>query len=181
MNKSDIRRMIKEELQHVLKEDEYMSGLGMSGDQLGKIKDTSRDKFSVVEKEKNGMYYVVAYPDANGIETRDGLNGWAENDSHNRELYFEKDRKTAEEMLDSVGTFGEGMIKEEDRFWMGNVSDKDDFGKPIKDEFIDGKTNQGPWGIMSPESFRIYGVGVGQGKGQKYKKQSDGKWKKIQG
>jgi len=75
----------------------------------------------------------------------------------------------------------EGMIKEEDRYWMGSINDVDDFGKPIKDVFIDGKTNQGPWGIMSPESFRIYGVGVGQGKGQKYKKQPDGKWKKIQG
>ena len=164
-----------------IKEDDYMSGLGMSDDQLGKIKDTSRDKFSVVEKEKNAMEYVVAYPDVNGIETEDGLYQWQMKDSANRELYFEKDRKTAEEMLDSVGNFGEGMIKEEDKYWMGSINDVDDFGKPIKDEFVDGKTTMGPWGIMSPESFRIHGVGVGQGKGQKYKKQPDGKWKKIQG
>ena len=73
------------------------------------------------------------------------------------------------------------MKEEKDKFWMGSVNDKDDFGAPIKDEFIDGKTNQGPWGIMSPASFRQYGVGVGLGKGQWYKKQPDGQWKKIKG
>ena len=75
---------------------------------------------------------------------------------------------------------GERVIKE-DKYWMGSVGEEDDFGNPIKDEFIDGKTRMGPWANMSPESFKQYGVGLGTGRGQKYKKQPDGKWKKIQG
>lgn len=76
----------------------------------------------------------------------------------------------------------QNVIKEADKYWMGSINDKDDFGAPIVDIFIDGKTNQsGAWGIMSPESFRKYGTGLGTGKGQKYQKQPDGKWKKIEG
>jgi len=73
------------------------------------------------------------------------------------------------------------VLKEADKFWMGTVSDKDDFGVPIENEFIDGKTRGGPWAIMTPRSFRQHGSGIGQGRGQKYQKQPDGKWKKIDG
>lgn len=93
-----------------IKEDDHMLGLGMSGEQLGKIKDTSKDKF-----------------------------------------------------------------------WMGEVPETDDFSDPIKDEFIDGKTRMGPWALMSKNSFKQHGVGIGQGKGQLYKKESNGQWKKIKG
>lgn len=75
----------------------------------------------------------------------------------------------------------QNVLREEDKFWMGSINDKDDFNNPIRNEFIDGRTQMGPWAIMSPESFRQHGVGVGQGKGQWYKKQSDGRWKKIKG
>lgn len=67
------------------------------------------------------------------------------------------------------------------KYWNGTVGDKDDFGDKIKDIIIDGKTNMGPWGLMTERSFSRHGVGLGLGKGQKYKKQSNGKWLKIEG
>ena len=41
MKKSELKQLIKE----ILKEDNYMLGLGMSGEQLGKMKDTSHNKY----------------------------------------------------------------------------------------------------------------------------------------
>ena len=74
MNIDGLKKIIKEELQNALGE-----------------------KFSIVQTENNGMEYVIAYPDPNGIETRDGLEYWEMKDRSNRELYFVKDRKEAEE------------------------------------------------------------------------------------
>ena len=34
--------------------------------------------------------------------------------------------------------------------------------------FVDGKTKAGPWAIMCPLHFDMYGIGLGLGKGQKY-------------
>jgi hypothetical protein len=65
--------------------------------------------------------------------------------------------------------------------WLGEVPKKDDFGAPITDEFIDGKTAMGPWGIMSPRTFRQMGTGLGMGKGQRYKKNPQGEWEKVEG
>ena len=67
------------------------------------------------------------------------------------------------------------------KYWIGFVPATDDFGKVIEDEFIDGKTRMGPWALMVPVSFRLKGVGLGEGRGQLYKKQEDGKWLKIEG
>jgi len=52
--------------------------------------------------------------------------------------------------------------------------------------FIDGRTKHGPWAIMNPTSFEMYGVGLGLGKGQKYQRSGvgvDGKvtWSKVAG
>lgn len=70
----------------------------------------------------------------------------------------------------------------ENKYWIGDVSSQDDFGKPIKGVFVDGKTRMGPWAIMSPESFRIHGVGkYGTGYGQRYVKGASGKWVKVEG
>lgn len=60
--------------------------------------------------------------------------------------------------------------------WLGEVPKKDDFGSPITDEFVDGKTAMGAWGIMSPRTFSQMGVGLGLGKGQKYRKTDKGEW-----
>jgi hypothetical protein len=66
-------------------------------------------------------------------------------------------------------------------YWKGSDPIKDDFDVRIIDTFVDGKTKQGPWAMMAPSSFQLYGVGLGLGKGQKYQKQGDGKWLKIEG
>jgi len=67
-------------------------------------------------------------------------------------------------------------------YWLGTIGDKDDFGRPITDEFIDGKTKMGPWAIMSIDSWRKYSNGqLGMGWGQRYKKMNDGRWLKVEG
>jgi hypothetical protein len=58
--------------------------------------------------------------------------------------------------------------------WMGVVPTKDDLGEPIVDVFIDGKTKDGRWAIMTPKSYSTYGIGkVGLGYGQVYKKMDE--------
>jgi hypothetical protein len=67
-------------------------------------------------------------------------------------------------------------------YWTGVIGDFDDFGDMIFNEFIDGKTNKGPWAIMTPTTFDVYGVGkLGTGYGQRYRKQGNGKWLKVEG
>ena len=68
------------------------------------------------------------------------------------------------------------------KYWTTPVNERDDFGDLIDDIIIDGKTKIGPWAIMTPASFDKYGLGkLGTGFGQKYQKQSDGNWLKIEG
>ncbi len=66
-------------------------------------------------------------------------------------------------------------------YWIGKVEDADDFLDPISDIFIDGRTKMGPWAIMTPKSWAIHGVGLGTGFGQKYQRQSDNQWLKVEG
>mgnify|MGYP003388125620 CR=1 FL=1 len=68
-----------------------------------------------------------------------------------------------------------------EKVWIGYVPTKDDFDDIIIDEFIDGKTRMGPWAIMSPSNFSLYGAGLGTGLGQRYKKQDNGNWLKVEG
>lgn len=76
----------------------------------------------------------------------------------------------------------DGDIVHDPVYWRSPVGTHDDFGRPIHDEFVDGKTKLGPWAMMSPESFAVYGTGrLGTGRGQRYKKQPDGKWLKVEG
>ena len=68
------------------------------------------------------------------------------------------------------------------RYWLGPMNRTDDFGYPIRNIFIDGKTKQGPWAIMSPQMWKLHGFGLlGTGYGQKYEKQVDGRWLKTEG
>lgn len=62
------------------------------------------EKFSTVEQTKFGKTYLCAYPDAQGIETRDGLERWESQDRANRELYFVNNK---EEVPYALKTFGE--------------------------------------------------------------------------
>jgi hypothetical protein len=66
-------------------------------------------------------------------------------------------------------------------YWVGTVPAKDDFGGEIGLTFFDAKSIQGPWGIMNEANFKIYGIGCGQGMGQRYDKQTDGRWLKVRG
>ena len=68
------------------------------------------------------------------------------------------------------------------KYWTGSPPHKDDFGVPIKKEFIDGVTRQGPWAFMTLSSWKVHGTGrLGTGYGQRYKKQTDGRWLKVEG
>jgi hypothetical protein len=67
-------------------------------------------------------------------------------------------------------------------YWLGKLGTLDDFGRPYSNIMIDGKTRIGPWANMCEESWRTYGVGkLGTGYGQKYQKQADGRWLKVEG
>lgn len=66
-------------------------------------------------------------------------------------------------------------------YWTGPVGTADDFGIKITDTIIDGKTTMGPWALMTPETHARMGCGLGTGRGQKYVKQADGKWLKVEG
>jgi hypothetical protein len=64
------------------------------------------------------------------------------------------------------------MSEQEEYRWMGSKHPKCDF---CKDEleglpfFVDGITKYGGrWGVMCPEDFEKWGVGLGIGLGQKY-------------
>jgi hypothetical protein len=72
------------------------------------------------------------------------------------------------------------------KIWYGDVNNVDDYGRAIDNVFIDGRTKHGPWAIMNPTSFEMYGIGLGTGRGQKYVKGGvgvDGKitWSKVAG
>ena len=74
------------------------------------------------------------------------------------------------------------LNEKEEKYWSGHVGKSDDFGDIIENVIIDGKTKFGPWGLMTLKSWKKYGVDrLGTGFGQKYEKQPDGKWLKIEG
>ncbi len=67
-------------------------------------------------------------------------------------------------------------------YWIGPLEERCQLGhEPIVDEFIDGKTVMGPWAIMCPACHRLHGVGLGTGRGQRYRLQTDLRWKKVEG
>jgi len=56
-------------------------------------------------------------------------------------------------------------------------------GDTLKDSFIDGRTKTGFWAIMCEACHKEFGVGLGVGKGQKYKlkriKEGEEEWIKV--
>jgi hypothetical protein len=68
------------------------------------------------------------------------------------------------------------------KYWMGDLPEKDDFGIKYEKVMYDGKTRQGPWANMSQRSWDVHGCGkLGTGYVQKYAKQDDGRWLKVAG
>jgi len=66
--------------------------------------------------------------------------------------------------------------------WSGHAPDRCDLCRvPIQNTFVDGKTNMGPWASMCPDCHDAHGVGLGTGMGQKYQKQPNGEWIKVEG
>ena len=65
------------------------------------------------------------------------------------------------------------------RYWNGDIRPTDDLGVPITTTFFDGATVFGPWAIMAPSTHKRIGKGEGIGRGQRYEKQSDGRWMKV--
>jgi hypothetical protein len=53
--------------------------------------------------------------------------------------------------------------------------------KPFETSFIDGATRGGPWANMCLRCHREIGAGIGQGQGQLYQRQTDGRWLKTEG
>ncbi len=67
-------------------------------------------------------------------------------------------------------------------YWLSEVpAECQIIGAPIKDSFVDGKIKGSGWALMHPTTHEIYGVGLGTGRGQKYVKQTDGRWLKVEG
>jgi hypothetical protein len=53
--------------------------------------------------------------------------------------------------------------------WVGSAVNTCDLcGKTLEDAFIDGKMDYGTWAKMCPACHRRWGMGLGDGKGQKY-------------
>lgn len=64
-------------------------------------------------------------------------------------------------------------------YWAGVIEETDDFGKPIRTFFIDGKTKDptGIWAIMNQDSWNEHGCGkLGIGYGQLYVLQKNDMW-----
>jgi hypothetical protein len=53
--------------------------------------------------------------------------------------------------------------------WMGPAPTKCDLcHRPLKNQFVDGRTQMGPWGLMCLGCHHKHGLGYGTGRGQRY-------------
>ncbi len=75
----------------------------------------------------------------------------------------------------------------DDIYWLGSKIEMCDICQTLFEiygseaEFVYGATAAGLWAIMCPTCFQTYGRELGLGRGQLYKKQPDGRWKKVAG
>jgi hypothetical protein len=72
------------------------------------------EKFSTAEKTKLGKTTLFAYPDEQGVETREGLDSWVSKDRPNRELQFVKSKEDATNSLKTISESKEDDIKRND-------------------------------------------------------------------
>lgn len=66
------------------------------------------------------------------------------------------------------------------KFWCGNPTACDACHAPLGHSFVDGWTPRG-WGILCDPCHGALGRGLGIGRGQRYEKQTDGKWLQTAG
>jgi hypothetical protein len=67
-------------------------------------------------------------------------------------------------------------------YWAGSKLDKCEICRQsLTETVVDGKTLMGPWALMCPACYSNYGLGLGTGRGQMYKRQSNGRWLKTAG
>ena len=82
--------------------------------------------------------------------------------------------------VEDVVNFKHPKVKQ--KKWMGTPPEKCDFcHREIHNVFIDGKTIHGPWANMCLMCHMVNGTGIGTGCGQKYMKQDNGDWLKVEG
>ena len=95
--------------------------------------------------------------------------------------FFEKlrglpDDEAAAEYLSLLRDSGvktdDALDEEDESVWMGDT-ECDFCHKECGKNLYDGKTDMGPWAVMCDKCFRTHGVGLGAGRGQKYKKVGD--------
>lgn len=63
--------------------------------------------------------------------------------------------------------------------WNGNTT-CDLCGRELTTELVDGQTRFGQWAVMCPKCHKAHGVGLGQGRGQKYVKDAEGDFVKVE-
>jgi len=67
-------------------------------------------------------------------------------------------------------------------YWGGsNPTCCDICHQQFETQMVDGKTDQGPWGLLCVHCHESHGVGLGTGRGQLYELQAEGRWLKIDG
>jgi hypothetical protein len=66
--------------------------------------------------------------------------------------------------------------------WTGEIPSCQLCKKPSTDVFVDGKTSPlGQWAYMCVNCHKDHGLGFGLGRGQKYQRQNDGSFVKVEG
>lgn len=146
------------------------------------------------------IYVTVKHPKTFGVRSEGWYRIITKKDSSNFHLQKQKSAsrwETITQHYDLIGAltaltnYITPQKKEEEpmndggpkkRYWVGDIDKCDLCGCEIKDSFIDGVTQYGPWGIMCRPCHSRRGCGLGQGKGQRYKKEATtGKYYKIEG
>jgi hypothetical protein len=65
--------------------------------------------------------------------------------------------------------------------WIGNPPEQCDLcGAGLEDVFYDAKTHGGPWGFLCVRCFKAHGIGLGMGRGQKYRRNGS-RYEKVAG
>lgn len=54
-------------------------------------------------------------------------------------------------------------------------------GELVRDTFIDGVTVRGPWAIMCQTCHRLFGRGLGIGRGQRYTRGPENRFHRVEG